>query len=390
MSDLFTIVAAAGRGSRLGAQMNKAFVEVAGLPLLVHTLVALAKTAVCKKVAVVVAPGEIEYASGLLARNAALFGCLECSLLSGGQERQHSIANALKVLPPECAFVAVHDGARPFVSPAVFTSVLSAARAGGAAIAAVPVKDTVKLAEHGFVQDTPARDRLFLVQTPQIFAREVLLAAYDKAFVDGFLGTDDASLVERLGQRVAIVAGDYDNIKITTPDDLFLAGCRLEDRVMRFSVGMGYDVHQLVRDRALVVGGVRIPHELGLLGHSDADVLLHAISDALLGAAGLGDIGKHFPDTDERYAGADSMVLLQEVMAMLAAARWRVNNIDAVIMAQQPKMAPYRGQMCENIARVCLVDPAAVNVKATTTEKLGFVGRSEGIAAQAVVSLAGI
>ncbi len=389
MAELFTIVAAAGKGTRLKAGINKAFVEIRGVPVLAHTLIAINKCAECKKVAIVVAPDETDYAAGLLLKHGGHFSRLDCFIVAGGAERQHSVYNALREKPSDCGMVAVHDGARPFADTGLFERVLAVARDKGAAIAAVTPKDTIKSTRDCLVDGTLDRGRLLLVQTPQIFDAEVLLKAYDKAFAEGFLGTDDASLVERSGYPVWVVEGDYGNIKITTPEDLLLARYRLGECSVEFRVGGGYDVHRLVKGRKLVLGGVTVPYDMGLEGHSDADVLAHTISDALLGAAGLGDIGKHFPDTDAAYKGADSMQLLEEVVKKLDGGNWRVNNIDALIIAQMPKMAPYIEEMCQNIAMVCRVDKSAVNVKATTTEKLGFAGRGEGIAAQSTVSIVG-
>ncbi len=389
MTELFTVVAAAGKGKRLLANMNKAFVKVRGVPILVHTLAALNDCADCYKTAVAVAPAEVDFARQMLADYKHYFPRLSCFVVAGGRERQNSVYNALQEMPEGSRFVVVHDGARPFITPALFGRVLEAARARGAAIAAVTPKDTVKAARDSIIERTLDRDRLLLVQTPQIFSVDVLLPAYENAFKENFFGTDDASLVERLGYRVVSVEGDYANIKITTPEDLFLAKYRLGDSQVNFRVGNGYDVHRLIKGRKLIVGGVELPYELGLDGHSDADVLLHAITDAMLGAAGLGDIGKHFPDTDAAYKGADSLLLLQEAVGKLGEGSWRVNNIDAVIIAQRPKMAPYIEKMRENIAMACQVAVTAVNVKATTTEELGFAGRGEGIAAQASVSLVG-
>ena len=214
--------------------------------------------------------------------------------------------------------------------------------------------------------------------------------------MQGAAVTDDASLVERLGVKVATALGSYENIKITTPEDLLLAEKICADRGMamqqekqmpQFRVGSGYDVHRLTQNRKLILCGVEVPYELGLDGHSDADVAVHALMDALLGAAALGDIGKHFPDTDERFKGADSMKLLAHVMALLKERCWRVNNADVTIIAQRPKLANYIPQMRDNLAKAMGLEADAVNVKATTTEKLGFTGRGEGIAAEAVISL---
>ncbi|MBQ8562832.1 MAG: 2-C-methyl-D-erythritol 2,4-cyclodiphosphate synthase [Firmicutes bacterium] len=303
------------------------------------------------------------------------------------------------------------------MSEAVIEGVLAGAKSSGAAVPAVSCKDTIRqvlpegnaadaaflenFADAAFLENfadaaflgnatdaggahlaadsVPAsrtldRKSLFQVQTPQGFASEILREAYEQAYRDGFLGTDDASLVERLGYRIALTEGDYANIKITTREDL----------PMEIRVGTGYDVHRLTEGRKLILGGVDIPYEKGLAGHSDADVMVHALMDAMLGAAGLGDIGRHFPDTDPQYKGISSLKLLQIVNQRLHEAGYELGNADVTIIAQKPKLAGYIRQMEENLAQALAADCRQINVKATTTEKLGFTGRGEGIAAEAV------
>lgn len=296
-------------------------------------------------------------------------------VVPGGETRADSVRAGLGVA--EGTLVAIHDAARPFVSEEVISRTLAAAAECGAAAPAVPVKDTIKLAENGMVQMTPDRSKLFAVQTPQCFSREKYLLALERVTADRASAvTDDCSLFELAGFPVRLTEGDYANIKITTADDL--------KGESRMRIGHGYDVHRLVEGRKLILGGVEIPYEKGLLGHSDADVLLHAISDALLGAAALGDIGKHFPDNDPQYEGADSLVLLHKVGELLHQAGYAVGNIDATILCQAPKLAPHIAAMRENIASALGMAVDAVSVKATTEEKLGFTGSGEGIAAHAV------
>lgn len=399
MEKVITIVPAAGLGSRLGLGKNKAFADVGGLPLLVQCLRMLADTGCVSKVIAVVRPQEVVEAEMLLTEyQTEYYPRLPFIVVAGGKERQDSVANALAVVTESDGFIAVHDGARPFAGKEVFERVLQAAAGSGAAIAAVPVKDTIKVVdENSFVQATPVRNTLRAVQTPQIFKISVLKQAYELLQKQPENVTDDASLVERLGIAVTVAEGSYENIKVTTPEDLLLAENLCKSRGLemtgknnswpQFRVGCGYDVHKLEPDRKLILCGLEIPYELGLLGHSDADVALHALMDALLGAAGLGDIGRHFPDTDMRFKDADSMLLLVHVVKLLHEQGWQINNADVTIMAQKPKLAPYIEQMAANIARAMQVERNAVNVKATTTEKLGFVGRGEGMASEAVVSI---
>ena len=399
MEKVITIVPAAGLGSRLGLGKNKAFADVGGLPLLVQCLRMLADTGCVSKVIAVVRPQEVVEAETLLTEyQTEYYPRLPFIVVAGGKERQDSVANALAVVTESDGFIAVHDGARPFAGKELFERVLQAAAGSDAAIAAVPVKDTIKVVdENSFVQATPVRSTLRAVQTPQIFKISVLKQAYELLQKQPENVTDDASLVERLGIAVTVAEGSYENIKVTTPEDLLLAENLCKSRGLemtgknnswpQFRVGCGYDVHKLEPDHKLILCGLDIPYELGLLGHSDADVALHALMDALLGAAGLGDIGRHFPDTDMRFKDADSMLLLVHVVKLLHEQGWQINNADVTIMAQKPKLAPYIEQMAANIARAMQVERNAVNVKATTTEKLGFVGRGEGMASEAVVSI---
>ncbi|MBE5036343.1 2-C-methyl-D-erythritol 2,4-cyclodiphosphate synthase [Subdoligranulum sp. DSM 109015] len=299
----------------------------------------------------------------------------DARVVDGGATRADSVRAGLAAATGE--LVAIHDAARPFVSRDLISRTLAAAAECGAAAPAVAVKDTIKLAENGLVQQTPDRSRLFAVQTPQCFSREKYRQALELVTADrASTVTDDCSLFELAGFPVRLTQGDYENIKITTVEDL--------KGESRMRIGHGYDVHRLVEGRKLILGGVDIPYAKGLLGHSDADVLLHAISDALLGAAALGDIGKHFPDNDPQYEGADSLMLLGKVGELLHGAGYTVGNIDATILCQAPKLLPHIPAMRKNIAAALEIDVEAVSVKATTEEKLGFTGAGEGIAAHAV------
>lgn len=299
-----------------------------------------------------------------------------CTVVQGGATRADSVRSGLAEAEGE--LVAIHDAARPFVSEAVITAVLTAAAADGAAAPAVPVKDTIKIADGaGRVAATPDRASLYAVQTPQCFRRSLYLQALSAvAGEKASRVTDDCSLFELAGLPVTLTEGDYANYKITTKEDL------QKEKAMR--IGHGYDVHRLVEDRKLILGGVEIPFEKGLLGHSDADVLLHAVMDAVLGAAALGDIGQHFPDNDPAYKGADSLQLTREVAKIIAAHGYRVGNIDATILCQRPKLAPHIPAMREKIADAFGLPVDAVSVKATTEEHLGFTGEGLGIAAHAV------
>ena len=317
-------------------------------------------------------------------------GCTKpVQIVAGGATRAESAKNG--VLAAHGELVAVHDAARPFVSLAVIAAVLEAAARCGAAAPAVPVKDTIKQAVPGdgktvpeacLVHSTPDRSTLYAVQTPQCFDRTQYLAALQELDAEkARLVTDDCSLFELTGRSVQLTQGDYANLKITTREDLPRP---VQKEETRMRIGHGYDVHRLVEGRKLILGGVEIPFEKGLLGHSDADVLAHAVMDAVLGAAALGDIGQHFPDNDPAYAGADSLELARHVARILSEHGYRVENIDATILCQRPKLAPHIPAMRANLAAAFGLPVDAVSVKATTEEHLGFTGEGLGIAAHAV------
>ncbi len=390
------IIPAAGQGKRMRRGSNKVFLPLVDMPVLLHSVLTFSACSEVDNLVVVVAPDEVEQVETMLH---SLSEIKPWQVVAGGRERQHSIANAIKVVSGATKTILVHDGARPLVTEQCIKNVIKGAILYKAAIVAVAVKNTIKTVdENGWVTGTPERSTLWSIQTPQGFEAHLLRKAYEQAEQEGYIGTDDASLVERLGVKVKVVCGSYDNLKVTTPEDLTIAEALLKERKSTLQdkgcetqgmirVGMGYDVHRLVRDRKLILGGVAIPYELGLDGHSDADVVLHAIKDALLGAAALGDIGRHFPDTDMQYKGASSIVLLKKVGDIIAEHGYIVSNIDATIVAQRPKVAMYISEMNSNIAAALGIESRQVNVKATTTEGLGFAGKGEGIAAYAVASI---
>ncbi len=370
------IIAAAGQGKRLGSDTPKQYLKIAGEPILVKTVRAFCNNDRVDYVFIVTNKDYIGHCEQLVDE----YGLEKVvSVVEGGKERQDSVYHALQQINrkrPGVEYVLVHDAARPFVSRETIDYVIEAAVGIGAAIACVPVKDSIRQGTSEESRNVE-RSNLYNVQTPQGFKKSVLIEAYEKAFSDKYYGTDDASLVERIGQPVELVMGQYDNIKITTKEDM-----PMENRI-----GTGFDVHALVEGRPLILGGVNIPFEKGLDGHSDADVLIHALMDALLGAAALGDIGRHFPDTDPQYKGISSVKLLEHVAGLLEDEFYKIGNVDITLMAQRPKIKPYIDDMRKIIAETLDVDISRINIKGTTTEKLGFVGREEGIAAQAVCLL---
>lgn len=368
---VIAIIVAAGRGKRLGSSLPKQFLKVRGRTILEMSVEAFEQN---KYVDEIFVAANADYCE-LTEKLCRGFSKLK-KIVAGGAERQDSVRAALDCLRGENGIVLVHDAARPFVSEAVINAVIEGTADFGAAIPTVPAKDTIRQVD-GTGSRTLQRETLACVQTPQGFRISLIKHAFERAQAEGFLGTDDASLVERMGINISMVQGENANRKITTREDL--------ETEMR--IGTGYDVHRLVEGRPLVLCGEQIPYEKGLLGHSDADVALHALMDAMLGAAGLGDIGKHFPDTDERYRGISSMKLLQKTAELLREAGYFLGNADITIIAQRPKIAGYIPKMRANIAEIMNCDENKINIKGTTTEKLGFVGREEGIASEAVCIL---
>ncbi|QST00164.1 bifunctional 2-C-methyl-D-erythritol 4-phosphate cytidylyltransferase/2-C-methyl-D-erythritol 2,4-cyclodiphosphate synthase [Pontibacillus sp. ALD_SL1] len=391
MSSYQVIILAAGQGKRMKAGLNKQFLSIDEKPLLIHTIEAFMQDDSCEQRIVVINPDERTQIESLLER----FGYSnQITLIDGGQERQDSVYAGLQAINSD-SIVLIHDGARPFVTRKSIRELVEEASEHGAALLAVPVTDTIKQYQSGSLK-TLKRDELWAAQTPQAFRYNTILEAHEHAKDDHYLGTDDASLVERLGGNVGVVQGSYDNIKLTTPEDIEKAETIIDKRSAEleakeekemFRVGQGFDVHQLVEGRPCIIGGIEVPYEKGLLGHSDADVLLHTVADACLGAIGEGDIGKHFPDTDPEFKDADSVKLLEHVWSIVKDNGFELGNIDCTIIAQAPKMSPYTTAMQSNIARILDAETSQVNVKATTTEKLGFPGRKEGVAAQATVLL---
>ncbi len=372
------IVAAGGSGLRAG--LAKQWLELGGETVLRRSARLLADCPLVDELVLVVPAGEEPRATEALAGLAR-----PGRAVAGGPARADSVRNGLAALG-DCGVVLVHDAARPFATPGLVARVAEAAARDGAALAALPVTDTVKRAGEGEpprVAATLDRRELWLAQTPQGFRRDLLLRAYQEAGAEASSATDECGLVERLGAPVTLVPGEPGNFKITSPEDVARARALTEAPV---ASGVAYDCHRFEPGRKLILGGVEFEGD-GLLGHSDADVCAHAIGDAILGAAGLGDLGRHFPDTDPRWKGVSSLRLLREIAALAAAAGWRLGNADVTLAARRPRIAPRAAEMRARLAEALGVSPSQVNVKATTGEGMGFVGRGEGIAATAVALL---
>lgn len=379
------LIVAAGTGTRFGSALPKVFVPLGGIPLLSWSLRAFGNHPQISTVVVVVSEEYVPRAQELCAAEITL----PWQVVAGGSERRASVCNGLRALSeftPD--IVAIHDGARPLVSAEVISDSLAVAKRCGAALATVGIVDTVKqVAPDRRITATLDRSQLQLAQTPQTFRYELIRRAHEQADAEGWAVTDDAMLVERLGHPVHASRGDWRNLKITVPEDLLMAERLSAGAPSSPRVGHGFDLHRFVEGRRLVLGGVEIPYAKGLLGHSDADAALHAIADALLGAAGLGDIGRHFPDTDPAYKDADSRKLLAQVAALVRAQGFAIANVDVTILAQAPKLAPHMPAMREATAATLNVVPDLINYKATTTEKLGPIGEGLALAAEAVALL---
>lgn len=398
-SEIYAIIPAGGKGLRVGGPIPKQLLRYNGRTVLEETMDVFCshKRVQC---VIVVGPsdGSLREEYEVIANKLRdRYEDVEICITSGGAERSDSVQKGLKqaVLVAEAkgksardVCVMIHDAARPGVSHEVIDRNIEAMKTCESVVTALPSTDSIRIINENTVLNSKIlypiiesnivnRDLVYNVQTPQTFALDALMDAYKKADEAGFVATDDASVASFAGMEVAIVEGSPFNHKITTAKDV----------PMNTKVGTGFDVHKLVSERALILCGTPVPYELGLLGHSDADVATHAIMDALLGAAGEGDIGLHFPDTDEKYKGANSLELLAEVKKIIG--DYTINNIDVTIIAERPKLAPYKEQMRLNIAQTLDIPVSAVNVKATTTEGLGFTGRGEGIAALATCAIEG-
>ena len=379
------VLLAAGKGSRSGLDVNKVFFRWQGRSVLGRCLDALEKANVYDGAVLVISKQDE-------ALYRELVSCegehpLVKKVVFGGETRRDSGFNGLNALPEDTEIVSVHDAARPFALPGVIRATIEDAKKYGSGVISTPVVDTIKqLADDGTIT-TPDRAKLRAVQTPQSFNYRKLMEAHMLAKDENLSVTDDAMVYEHAYGSVHLsqAEGAEKNIKLTNPQDFE----KLQDNKQpNMRVGTGYDVHRLVEGRKLVLCGVEVEHIMGLDGHSDADVAVHALMDALLGALGEGDIGRHFPDSDMRYKGISSMLLLEHVMDIVRRKGYRVMNADVTIVAQKPKLAPHIPQMRENIAKALGVDISCANVKTTTTERLGFEGEEKGISAQAAALLA--
>jgi 2-C-methyl-D-erythritol 4-phosphate cytidylyltransferase/2-C-methyl-D-erythritol 2,4-cyclodiphosphate synthase len=365
------LIVAAGRGLRAGTAVPKQYAPVAGRPMLAHAHAAFAAHPLIDEVVVMIADGQQDMARAALGPAARL--------VVGGVLRLDSVAIGVAALDPATERVLVHDAARPFVPAAAIDRIVAALDTADGAVPVLPVADTLTRGDGTLVP----RDDLHRVQTPQGFRRTILADAH-AAWPAGEDASDDAQMVRRLGGRVALVQGDIMLDKVTYPQDFAAAEARL---TWESRSATGFDVHRLEAGEELWLGGILIPHDKGLSGHSDADVALHAITDALLGTIAAGDIGTHFPPSDPQWRGASSDRFLAHAAGLIAARGGRIDFVDLTLMCEEPKIGPHRAAMTARIADILQLHVDRVSLKATTTERLGFTGRGEGIAAQAIATV---
>ncbi len=390
MSRGAVIIPAAGSGSRMKLNYPKQYHEIAGIPILIHTLRAFIDHPVIATIVLVVPREHLGETAELL--DAHDLDRSKVKLVAGGRRRQDSVFNGLQQISDKTSVVLVHDGARPFVSHELISQCFITAKKHGSAIAAIPVTDTLKRSDAQMrVTATVDREELWQAQTPQAARYELLHRAFT---ANGNTDvTDESSLLEKAGIPVQLVMGAETNFKITRPADLILAATIMDQKKTgshsgdNMRIGHGFDAHRFAENRKLVLGGVEVPHTFGLAGHSDADVLTHALCDAILGAIGAGDIGRHFPDSSEEFRDIYSIKLLENVMELVTDKGLHLGNADITLVCQKPKLAPYLEKMRQIIAKTCKTASENINIKATTTEKMGYTGREEGISCHVVVLL---
>ena len=371
------LIPAAGIGNRFSKTQNKLLYSVKGKTVLEHTVYAFDNIFNITEIIIITQKDYFSVVENLFKNKLKS----NFKIVEGGKERQDSVRMGLEEVTNP--YVLIHDAARPFISREIILDSIKAFENHDAVLVAVPATDTIKVVKDNFVINTPDRKTLWQAQTPQGFKTDLILSLHKKAKEKNICLTDDASVCEWAKVPVFIIKGDYKNIKITTLSDINLLKTYLGENMNK--IGQGYDVHKLSPNRKLILGGVEIPHSMGLEGHSDADVLLHSITDAIFGACALGDLGKHFPPSDNQYKDIDSMILLKKAYSLAKDKGYIISNIDSTIVAQKPKLSPYIEKMRENVSKALNIDVEQVSIKATTTEKLGFEGREEGISAQAIV-----
>ncbi|MDD4004873.1 MAG: 2-C-methyl-D-erythritol 4-phosphate cytidylyltransferase [Elusimicrobiaceae bacterium] len=377
------VIVAGGRGVRMGRR--KQLVPLCGEPMLARAIGAFRAVPGLAELIVVTDPEYFDIC------RAAACGAVELKTVAGGATRMESVRRGVAAVSPGSAVIAVHDGARPLVSCKAVKECVAAALSDSAAVVAVPVKDTIKTAspDGAFVASTPDRELLWAAQTPQCYRAETLIGALGR-FPDDSLATDESQLVERAGVKVRLVRGEYSNIKVTTPEDIILAEALMKSDskagTKKMRSGIGFDIHRLVEGRPLVISGITLAHDKGLLGHSDGDVVLHSVCDAALGAVAAGEIGVYFPPTNMMIMGISSRDIAEKTLEILAEKNARLVSIDVIIIAEQPKMIPHYPAMKKALMEIFRLDENSVNVKAKSYEGMGDIGHGDAIACQAIAT----
>lgn len=380
------IILAGGAGTRMGG--DKQYLLLAGRPMIERTVEAFASSGQFSKIILALGPENLK-------RYGPAWEKAGVTPVQAGATRTESLRNAFALVSPGAALVAVHDGARPFADAALIKACLAGAADSGAAVPAVPLKDTVKTVslDGGVFERTPERSSMMAVQTPQCYRREVLSAILAAAQKKDY--SDESQVLETLGIKAAVVPSSYRNIKVTTPEDLLIAEAFMKDektastrvKIPLCRAGFGYDIHRMVEGRPLILGGIKIEHNKGLLGHSDGDVVLHSICDALLGAIGAGEIGIYFPPTDLTLMGISSVAIAEKTIEILASKKARIINVDATILAEEPKLKPHYEAMRQSVAKILKMDIADVSIKAKSREGLGDIGHGEAMVCYATASV---
>jgi len=390
MPSLATVVVAAGRGSRAGEGLPKQYRSLCGEPIITHALRALHAGAPQARILVTIHPDDQAlYEAAVAMLDGSARGAL-LEPVAGGATRQASVRAGLEALAGEVPdLVLIHDCARPFVSARLIARAIAAASAAGAAVPGLPVTDTIKQIDAlGRIEATPPRAQLRAVQTPQAFRYDLILNAHRLAASTGQNElTDDGAVAEWAGHSVHVFEGDPANMKVTNPEDFAAAEARLLGQLQDIRTGQGFDVHAFTEGDQVWLGGVSIPHSKGLLGHSDADVLMHAVTDAIYGALADGDIGAHFPPSDPQWKGAASDIFLRHAAQLVRERGGMIAHVDGTVICEAPKVGPHRDAIRAKLADIMRVDVSRVAVKATTSEQLGFTGRREGIAAMALATV---
>ena len=381
------IILAGGSGARMGGE--KQYLQLAGRPMIEWTVEAFTTSGLFSKVILALNPENLK-------KYGPAWEKAGVKTAPAGATRTESLRNAFKLVSPGAGLVAVHDGARPLVDAALIKACLKKAAESGAAVPAVPLKDTVKKvsADGAYFESTPERSSLLAVQTPQCYRREIISAILAAAG-SGKDYTDESQVLEKLGIKAAVVRSSSRNIKVTTPEDLIIAEAFMKDektvtarsRIPLARTGFGYDIHRLVEGRPLILGGIKIEHSKGLLGHSDGDVVLHAICDAFLGSISAGEIGVYFPPTDLTLMGISSVAIAEKTLEILVSKKVRIINVDATIVAEEPKLKPYYESIRSSVAKLFKIDTSDVSIKAKSREGLGDIGRGEAMSCYAVVSV---